>query len=41
MVKGKRDERARVICSEKSRDEGRFEMTCAFDFETMTFKELL
>ena len=41
MVKGKRDERARIICSEKSRDEGRFEMTCAFDFETMTFKELL
>ena len=40
MVKGKREERARIICSEKSRDEGRFEMTAAFEFETMTFKKV-
>ena len=37
MVKGNRDEKARVITSEKSRDDGKFEMTALFDYETMTF----
>ena len=37
MVKGNRDEKARVIDSEKSRDDGKFEMTALFDYETMTF----
>ena len=38
MVKGNRDEKARVISSEKSRDDGKFEMTALFDYETMTFR---
>ena len=40
MVKGNRDEKARVITSEKSRDDGKFEMTALFDYETMTFRQV-
>jgi len=40
MVKGNRDEKARVISSEKSRDDGKFEMTALFDYETMTFRQV-
>ena len=37
MIKGQREEIIRSVCSEKSRDEGKFEMICAFNKETMTF----
>lgn len=40
MVKGNRDEKARVVTSEKSRDDGKFEMTSLFDYETMTFRQV-
>ena len=40
MVKGNREEKARVITSEKSRDDGKFEMTALFDYETMTFRQV-
>jgi len=38
VLKGNRNEVYRTIVSEKSRDEGRFEMISVFDSETMTFK---
>ena len=41
MVKGNRDEKARVIASEKSSDDGKFEMTALFDYETMTYRKLI
>ena len=40
MIKGDRLEQVRTICSEKSRDEGRFEMTVSFNPNTFTFKQL-
>lgn len=40
MIKGDRLEQVRTICSEKSRDEGRFEMTVSFNTNTFTFKQL-
>ena len=40
MVKGNRDEKARMITSEKSRDDGKFEMAALFDYETMTFRQV-
>jgi len=40
MVKGNRDEKLRMVCSEKSRDEGRFELTAYFHYETMTFEQV-
>ena len=40
IIKGERSEIVRTICSEKSRDEGRFEMTVQFNPETFTFKQL-
>ena len=40
VIKGERNELVRTITSEKSRDEGRFEMTAFFEPETMTFRML-
>jgi len=40
LIKGNRNETVRTICSEKSRDEARFEMTANFDGETMTFSQI-
>lgn len=39
VVKGNRNEIHRVINSEKSRDEGRFEMIAEFDYNTFTFNK--
>ena len=39
MIKGQRDELVRHICSEKSRDEGKFNLTCTFNPDTMTFTQ--
>ena len=38
VLKGNRNEIYRTVTSEKSRDEGRFEMISVFDSDTMTFK---
>tara|TARA_B100000459_G_scaffold146739_1_gene113802 strand:- start:164 stop:1957 length:1794 start_codon:yes stop_codon:yes gene_type:complete len=39
VVKGNRNEIHRVITSEKSRDEGRFELIAEFDYNTFTFNK--
>jgi hypothetical protein len=40
LIKGNRDDAVRIVSSVKSRDEGRFEMTAAFDTNTMQFNQI-